>query len=298
MGNSLQRRDSLGLSKSRKIKKPKRHDTFDNLLRASEATFTMDGNIVSQGGKKLMNDFVEALRIFFKDYGSRYQEVKMIFEHFQEDPQEQYISKKAFLKHYSDMGILKDDPRISSMVEHLQEMSDQITFEDLLLATRGENMMPNPNIEFITKVANNDLLISEFPKFSQEIRVMFNEVKKNTGGQNATYIPELANVPSDNWGVAICTVEGQRIKLGHANYPFSIQSCSKPLSYAFAMQDLGSEKIHSHVGQEPSGVAFNALIVNKNGRPHNPCINAGAIMIASLVRPDLAESPRFSFVLD
>ena len=112
------------------------------------------------------------------------------------------------MKHFSDAGILKDDPRISSMVENLSDMPDSIDFQMLLLATKGENMQPNPHIDFITKVANNDLLISEFPTFSQEVKSLFDQCKKNTAGQNATYIPELANVPSDNWGVAICTIEG------------------------------------------------------------------------------------------
>lgn len=64
------------------------------------------------------------------------------------------------------------------------------------------------------------------------------------------------------------------------------------------MEHLGPDKVHQHVGQEPSGKAFNALIVNEDGLPHNPLINSGAIMVASLLRPDLkSESARFSHVL-
>ena len=56
--------------------------------------------------------------------------------------------------------------------------------------------------------------------------------------------------------------------------------------------------MHKHVGQEPSGVEFNALILNKKKLPHNPLINSGAIMISSLLRPDLNESARFEYILE
>lgn len=51
------------------------------------------------------------------------------------------------------------------------------------------------------------------------------------------------------------------------------------------------------MGHEPSGVEFNAIILNKKNLPHNPLINSGAIMIASLLRPDLGESARFDYIL-
>lgn len=88
---------------------------------------------------------------------------------------------------------------------------------------------------------------------------------------------------ADYFGVSICTVDGQRFSIGDTKVPFSIQSCSKPLSYAVALEYLSSEVVHKYVGQEPSGRMFNEMVLDEDNKPHNPMINAGAIVIASLL---------------
>ena len=59
---------------------------------------------------------------------------------------------------------------------------------------------------------------------------------------------------------------------------------------------MGSKKVHNHVGYEPSGLAFNAFTLNKKGLPHNPLINAGAIMVSSLIGKDKEPADRFNMV--
>lgn len=51
---------------------------------------------------------------------------------------------------------------------------------------------------------------------------------------------------------------------GDVNVPFTLQSCSKPLTYAMALETLGPEVVHNYVGTEPSGRNFNELVLDYN----------------------------------
>lgn len=80
----------------------------------------------------------------------------------------------------------------------------------------------------------------------------------------ASYIPQLARMSPNFWGVSVCTIDGQRFSIGDVNVPFTLQSCSKPLTYAIALHLLGSDVVHKYVGQEPSGRNFNELVLDYN----------------------------------
>ena len=113
-------------------------------------------------------------------------------------------------------------------------------------------------------------------------------------GKVADYIPQLANVNPDLYGICFCDVAGKIYARGDSENAFCLQSCSKPLSYCLAR--TLRDDVHSHVGYEPSGHAFNSFMLNRDGMPHNPMINAGAIMVASLLNPGEEPSERFDTV--
>ena len=116
-------------------------------------------------------------------------------------------------------------------------------------------------------------------------------LKTDDIGSVASYIPKLANVSPENFGVCITNLDLESFWVGEFDQRFSIQSIAKVLSCSFAYQ-LEGEKLWERVGVEPSGSPFNSLVQleTDNGIPRNPFINAGAIvicdvLISKLVKP-------------
>jgi glutaminase len=103
-------------------------------------------------------------------------------------------------------------------------------------------------------------------------------------GAVASYIPELALADPRHFGIALATVDGTVYSVGDASVPFTIQSISKPFVYGMALEDHGVDTVLSRVGVEPSGDAFNSIVMDEtHNRPMNPMVNAGAIASAALV---------------
>jgi len=104
-------------------------------------------------------------------------------------------------------------------------------------------------------------------------------------GKVADYIPALADISPDKFGMAICGVDGSEYVTGDADEVFSIQSLSKVFTLILALQTIGSNALWRRVGREPSGNSFNSLVQleSEQGLPRNPFINAGAIVVADTI---------------
>ncbi|MGG1948436.1 glutaminase [Trinickia sp. NRRL B-1857] len=105
-----------------------------------------------------------------------------------------------------------------------------------------------------------------------------------TQGRVANYIPELAKVPAERFGMAVVTLDGEVFTVGDAQERFSIQSISKLFACTLAFQLLG-DALWQRVGREPSGTAFNSLVQleTERGIPRNPFINAGALVVTDVL---------------
>jgi len=99
-------------------------------------------------------------------------------------------------------------------------------------------------------------------------------------GAAADYIPGLAAVDTNQFGIAVATRDGEVYASGDAAVPFSIQSISKVFALALVLAGNG-DSIWKRVFREPSGNPFNSLVQleHEDGIPRNPFINAGALVV-------------------
>lgn len=136
--------------------------------------------------------------------------------------------------------------------------------------------------------------MADFQKIINSIAKRANE--STDRGKVATYIPELACIDSQKFGIHLLDIKKSSFAVGDYEECFSIQSISKVLSLSMAMGLLG-EKIWQRVDVEPSGDPFNhlSLLEMENGIPRNPLINAGAIVIADILVSEL-KSPKEDFL--
>jgi glutaminase len=103
-------------------------------------------------------------------------------------------------------------------------------------------------------------------------------------GKLADYIPELATVDPDRFGIAVAMADGHIYEIGDTGHEFSIQSVSKPLVYGMALRDNGIEQVLQKIGVEPTGEAFNSIVFDTvHNRPFNPMVNSGAIAATALI---------------
>ena len=227
------------------------------------------------------------------------------------------LSRRQFISVLAAHGLMSDDERLMQVMSYIQASDADLTESDVDFIRTKSNL--------VERALNGRLIIPDFVKFTKIIQSIYEETLPNRDGANADYIPQLAKVNPEQYGVAVCTIDGQRFSIGDDDVPFCVQSCSKVITYAIAQSLHGPAKVHQHVGVEPSGRAFNELSLDERGHnedikkrknlikaglieeasklkirpaiPHNPYINAGAIMCASLVKPKDSEDVRFDYVM-
>lgn len=215
------------------------------------------------------------------------------------------VSVFKFLDSLATNGIQKNDPRLKDAMDQLRVIwrSQQSvgSVEALKLNRDQFGQVVKCDLALVSRALRQQFVVPDFATFCKDMEEMYWKCKSIDSGKCASYIPQLARVDPSLWGVSVCTVDGQRFSVGDTRIPFTIQSSGKPINYAVALEHLGSETVHSFVGQEPSGRMFNELLLDQDKKPHNPMVNAGAILICSLllslIQPRMFMSEKFDWIL-
>lgn len=111
-------------------------------------------------------------------------------------------------------------------------------------------------------------------------------------GKVASYIPELEKANSEDLGIYVLDNDGNEYFAGDYNVKFTVQSISKVVALMLAILDNGEEYVFSKVGMDPSGDPFNSfrkLETSSRRKPYNPMINAGAIVVSSMIKGEDAK---------
>ena len=204
------------------------------------------------------------------------------------------VDLKKLTSFFREEGFLRSHPALTQTFGAIKELLQNGHVVD---PAQIENIVKGEGAFLCKKILQRDLAIPDFKRFCSEIKEIYQKTHTNREGRVADYIYQLAKVDPDKYGVSICTVDGQQFCFGDSNEYFSIQSTFKPVSYCMALEELGEETVHQHIGREPSGQSFNEITLDSQGRPHNPMVNAGAIMASSLIRPSATAAERFEMVM-
>jgi glutaminase len=216
-------------------------------------------------------------------------EPSMLFNAYREDANTVPLS--AILSAFSRSGIGKDDPRCKKLFAALDKLDEAVAWPEF-------EAVKELSSSLFEQVLTGQMVIPNFEEFCGELKQIFDKAALNQAGKLADYIPQLESVDPAKFALSICSVDGQRFALGDADDVFCVQSCSKPITYCLALEEHGEETVHKYVGTEPSGKTYNELTLNSKGLPHNPMINAGAIMCGSLIKQGVNASDRFKYVIE
>ncbi len=129
--------------------------------------------------------------------------------------------------------------------------------------------------------------IITYHDIEKAVNEAYEKFKDNSEGKNADYIPYLAQVPSDLFGISVCLANGHTIEVGDTSFKFGVESISKVFTAILAMEQWGADKILELIGADATGLPFNSIIaiLLEADHPSTPLVNAGAISACSLIRP-------------
>jgi glutaminase len=169
--------------------------------------------------------------------------------------------------------------------------------EDAQLATAAVKLDYDAFVEFVSpcarlflKTFSEELVIPDWSTFTTDMAYHFLEVEHHKTGTNANYIPMLRDADPERWGLSICSTDGQRFSIGDHRAKFTLQSVSKPVTYALGLAQEGGDFMDAWINVEPAGRPFNTQDLDPaTNCPFNSSVNSGAIMAAAIYGSNFPE---------
>ena len=114
-------------------------------------------------------------------------------------------------------------------------------------------------------------------QMNEAVNEAYEKFRGDDGGKNADYIPFLANVPSQLFGISVCLPDGEIVEAGDTDYVFGIESVSKVPTAVLAMQQYGPDTVLDQIGADATGLPFNSImaILLENGPPFDSARQCG-----------------------
>ncbi|KAM9470334.1 glutaminase liver isoform, mitochondrial [Clarias gariepinus] len=184
------------------------------------------------------------------------------------------VSTNNFFEILWCAGILRTDPRIKdcyALMKKLQDADGAVDRNTFQRCVTGF-------VSFILKAVQGRFVIPDFCMFAEETQKLFIKCK-----QLSSVEKEDGSKPIVKWGISICTVDGQRLSLGEWNEPCVLGEIAWPIVYGLAVDQLGADQVHRHVGVEEYAKYESPFTLSKEGVPHTPLSETGAIICASLL---------------
>ena len=128
------------------------------------------------------------------------------------------------------------------------------------------------------------------PAYESALKAAYEKYQGLKEGKNADYIPALAKVDSNIYGLALVTTDGKVYTAGDIKSEVSIQSISKVFTMAKVIEEQGLDSIQKTIGVDPTGMRFNSIVAVEfaqkvlGGPEINPLVNPGAITATSMLQ--------------
>ncbi|XP_015198475.2 glutaminase liver isoform, mitochondrial isoform X1 [Lepisosteus oculatus] len=198
----------------------------------------------------------------------------VLFESFASEGR---VNMTQFFETVWSSGIRKTDPRIKDcylLMRKLQEADGTVDRNNFHRCVTGF-------VSFILKALQGRFIIPDFGTFTEETQKIFLKCK-----QLDSIKLEQNAVTEDRgkWGVSICTIDGQRLSLGDCVEPCVLGEASWPLIYGITVDQLSADYVHRFVGMEEFSKYESPFTLTKEGIPHSPLVETGAIVATSLLQ--------------